>query len=111
MTAFIEKLARAWFDAEQKQFGHPRQILDYAWKETSEHYVLCVRAVLQAAREPSKEQIRALIVHRGYDPDAKEDTLDVLGNIDLMTMGAFMRAYTVMIDAALSETPIDAGRG
>lgn len=50
-------------------------------------------------KEPDTAMKRALLVHRGYDPDAREDTLDRLGQMDLMTMGSFLRAYTAMVSA------------
>lgn len=61
------------------------------------------RAGLTAAREPTREMMCGLLRHRGYDPEAKEETLDTIGQLDIATMGAFTRAYTAMIDAALSS--------
>jgi hypothetical protein len=51
-------------------------------------------------REPTAEMLRALLVHHGYDPDAKEETLDRLGQLDIATMGVFVGAYRALIGAA-----------
>lgn len=61
------------------------------------------RAAIEAMREPTTEMKRGLIRHRGYDPDAKEETLDKLGQLDLATMGTHISSYQAMIDAALDE--------
>lgn len=50
--------------------------------------------------EPVTAQKRALLIYRGYDPDAKTETLDALGQLDLATMGAFFMIYKVMVEAA-----------
>jgi hypothetical protein len=56
-------------------------------------------------KEPTTNMKRALIKWRGYDPDAKEETLDGLGQLDLMTMGTFLQAYKVLLTAAPSHNP------
>ena len=98
MTAFIEKLARAMYDADREL--HDMRLEAHTW-ETDEKrqpaYRAIVRAVLQAAREPSEEMkqegINELEVcqagPRGYN--------------DGMIPAEVWRA---MIDQALSETPI-----
>ncbi len=58
-------------------------------------------------REPTTNMLRALLVHRGYDPDAKEQTLDKLGQLDLLTMGRFIEAWKVMWDAAARNEASD----
>lgn len=63
------------------------------------------RAALEAMKNPTIEMKRALLIHRGYDPDAKEETLDRLGQIDIATMHVFISAYHAMIDGALGEKP------
>ena len=63
------------------------------------------RKVLDAMREPTTEMLRGLLRHRGYDPDAKEETLDALGQLDVAAMGALVGNYKAMITAALSEKP------
>lgn len=50
--------------------------------------------------EPVTDQLRALLIHRGYDPDAKEEALDKLGQLDVATMGVFISAYKAMVAAA-----------
>jgi hypothetical protein len=50
--------------------------------------------------EPDTGMKRALIKWRGYDPDAKEETLDRIGQLDIATMGVFLEAYQVMIAAS-----------
>lgn len=54
--------------------------------------------------KPTIEQMRALLVSRGYDPDADDSTLDDLGRLDLMTMGTYLKAYEVMVLAASEVT-------
>lgn len=56
--------------------------------------------VFLVTSKPTRPQLRALITSRGYDPDANEKTLDNLGNLDIMTMGTFVEAYKVMVEAA-----------
>lgn len=56
--------------------------------------------------EPDTAMKRALLIHRGYDPDAKEETLDRLGQLDIATMGSFLAAYRAMIGAASTVDPI-----
>lgn len=66
-------------------------------------YLIRAQAAIEAMREPSREMIRGLIKHRGYDPDAKEETLDKIGQLDISTIGVYTRSYIAMIDAALSD--------
>ncbi len=56
-----------------------------------------LQLTVEVPLEPDHEQLRALLVHRGYDPDANEDTLDRLGQLDIATMGAFLSAYKAMV--------------
>lgn len=69
-------------------------------EDTGDEYEALALAAIEAMRVPTTEQKRGLLVHRGYDPDAKEETLDGLGKLDLMTMGTYISAYTAMVDAA-----------
>jgi len=50
---------------------------------------------------------RALLIHRGYDPDAKEETLDAIGNLDIATMHVFIDAYRAMTAALLKELGLE----
>jgi len=57
--------------------------------------------------EPTLEMKRALLIHRGYDPDAKEETLDAIGNLDIATMHVFIDAYRAMTAALLKELGLE----
>lgn len=58
------------------------------------------REWVMVPREPTREQLKALLRHRGYDPDADESTLDRIGQLDVATMGVFVSAYRAMLAAA-----------
>ena len=62
-------------------------------------------------KEPNLAMKRALLVHRGYDPDAKEETLDQLGQLDIATMGSFLAAYRAMVKAASDDAALPAKVG
>lgn len=99
----VERVARAIFAANPKPVlndfdSYRRGKGSYREKLFNE-----ARAAIEAMREPTTDMVRGLLAHRGYDPDAKESTLDRLGQIDIATMGAFTRAYSAMIDAALAS--------
>lgn len=68
-------------------------------KDNRGETIACV--VIAAMREPTEEMKRGLLKHRGYDPDAKEETLDRLGQLDIATMWTYIKAYQAMIDEAL----------
>lgn len=97
----VERVARAFFEyGRTESNGLP------AWKDESmpklkDQYRAAARAAIAAMREPNTAMMRALLKDRGYDPDAKEDTLDGLGQLDVMTMGEHLRTYRLMIDEAL----------
>lgn len=76
---------------------------DTAFESRREDFLGMARAAIEAMREPDTSMLRGLLVHRGYDPDAKEESLDKLGQFDIATMGIFVSAYRAMIDAALSQ--------
>ena len=61
------------------------------------------RGLVLVPLEPTREMLRALLIDRGYDPDAKEETLDKLGHFDIMTMGNLVRAYKVLCAARAKE--------
>ena len=94
MTAFIEKLARAVVEA--------RPGLGTITAEK------IVRAVLQAAREPQYELIRAMSESRADSDEGQfmplMDLIDFSGENALHLV--LRAAWTAAIDQALSETPI-----
>jgi hypothetical protein len=71
------------------------------WEPDAKAALKAIEAAGYAAvpLEPDTGMLRALLVHRGYDPDADEETLDGLGQLDLATMGVFVSAYRAMIAA------------
>lgn len=84
--------------------GIKARVADAMWR--SRHlnsWDAAVREVIAAMREPTTEMLRGLLQHRGYDPDAKEETLDRLGQFDVATMGTFIAAYQAMVDEALKD--------
>ena len=95
MTAFIEKLARAMYDADREL--HDMRLEAHTW-ETDEKrqpaYRALIRAVLQAAR-----------------PELPAEPV-TFGNL-ARRQNMIDRAKIIneWLDQALSETPIDAGRG
>ena len=120
MTTKLEQVARAIWDAYRLNAAYElKHLRSTTWEE------LCemanhpgaperikempgigrteARAAIEAMKGPTTEMKRALIIHRGYDPDAKEETLDRLGQLDIATMHVFISAYEAMIDAALEE--------
>ena len=68
-------------------------------------FIAAIAHVLKA--EPTLEMKRALLIHRGYDPDAKEETLDAIGNLDIATMHVFIDAYRAMTAALLKELGLE----
>lgn len=105
MTAFIEKLARAMYDADREL--HDMRLEAHTW-ETDEKrqpaYRALIRAVLQAAREPSPEMVKM-----GLFPQHLRS--DIQGGSEQADAHWMECSWHSMIDQALSETPIDAGRG
>lgn len=104
----IVQVIRSWFD-----LNFPNEFaVDSKYNLRFDHMLLNTRslahAILRAAPMTTKQvpltpttaQLRALLIWRGYDPDAKEETLDTLGQLDIMTMNTFIEAYKVMVAAA-----------
>ena len=102
MTTKLEQVARAIYE-RSKPSHHAGWDIFARSDGNRDHAISVARAAIEAMRGPTTGMKRALIIHRGYDPDAKEETLDRLGQLDIATMHVFISAYEAMIDAALEE--------